>query len=247
MKKKHVPLLTLDPLSKLVSLFCAALLAMHWDEPLPLVVMLVALMLIARYGGGVSSGKLMARLRQIAWFGLPLFVLTALAVPGGPAVIEWGPFRLSGEALSYAAAVTLRVACLFLSSLIYIETTDPQDFVTMMTVSLKLPYRFAFGISMALTFLPLLEAEGKSAAEARKIRYGRRPRGPGERLRAWRGNLVAVFAGAVRRVEHTAGSMEAKGFGAYKARTFLRQVKVTAEGYALMIGSIAATAGLWFI
>lgn len=245
--KEQYPLHRFDPLSKLISLFCIAILAMHWDKPLPLCGLLLLLMASALYGAGMSWRRLAGRMGYIAAFGLPLFILTSLAVPGEGEDVALGGLRISSEAVLYAAAITLRMFCLFISSLIYMETTDSQDFVIMMTTTLKLPYRFVFGISMALTFLPLLEQEGRSAAEARKLRYGRKPRGLGERFGVWRENLVAVFAGAIRRMEQTAGSMETKGFGAYKGRTFLREVKVSAGGYALMILSFTAASGLWFL
>ncbi|WP_334074716.1 MULTISPECIES: energy-coupling factor transporter transmembrane component T [Paenibacillus] len=239
---KEYPLQRLDPLSKLVSLFSIAILAMHWDRPLPLIIMLPVLLAAGRYGAGMTWRRLAKRMAYIAAFGLPLLLLTALAAPPEGTAFELGPIRLYEGPVAYAGAITLRMFCLFLSSLIYIESTDPQDFVVMMTTRLKLPYRFAFGVSMALTFLPMLEAEGRSAAEARKIRYGRRPRGFGERLEVWRGNVTAVFAGAVRRIEQTAGSMEAKGFGAYRNRTFLREARVSAGGYAVMLLSVTSMA-----
>ncbi len=244
MKRNRYLLRTLDPLSKLIAVFGIAILAIRWDNPLPHCVMLLLLTATAIFGGGMSWNKWAARMGYITAFGLPLFLLTALTSPAGEAYVEWGGLRMSQDALLYAAAVTLRMFCMFLSSLIYIETTDPQDFVVVMTTRLKLPYRIVFGVSMALTFLPLLEAEGRNAAEARRIRFGRKPRGLRERLELWRGNLVAVFAGAIRRVEQTAGSMEGKGFGAYPKRTFLREVRVSAGGYALIILSIAAVIGL---
>lgn len=244
---KDDPLQLLDPLSKLVSLFCIAVLAMHWDRPLPLVVMLALLLAVARYGAGMTWRRLSKRMAYIAIFGLPLLLLTALASPPSGAALEVGPIRLSEGPVAYAAAITLRMFCLFLSSLIYIESTDPQDFVVMMTTRLRLPYRFAFGVSMALTFLPMLEAEGRSAAEARKIRYGRKPRGFGERVENWRGNMTAVFAGAVRRIEQTAGSMEAKGFGAFRHRTFLREARISAGGYAVMLLSVTGASLLLWI
>ncbi|AZS13646.1 energy-coupling factor transporter transmembrane component T family protein [Paenibacillus lutimineralis] len=238
---------SIDPLSKLVALFCAALLAMHWDKPIPLLIMLVLFFGLARYGVGMSWPRLGRRLRFIAVFGMPLFIITSIAAPVGEAFVAWGPLQITIGGTEYAAAITLRMFCLFLSSIIYIESTDPKDFVTVLTTRLKLPYRFVFGVSMALTFLPLLEAESRVARQARQLRFGRRPRGVGERLRMWRGNLAAIFTGAIRRVEQTAGSMESKGFGAYPVRSFLRGVEIGIAGYALMVVSVGVTACLWFI
>ncbi|RCX16184.1 energy-coupling factor transport system permease protein [Fontibacillus phaseoli] len=247
MKRSRYLLQALDPLSKLIAVFSIAVLAMHWDTPVPLCIMLLLLTTTAVFGAGMSWSRLSSRMMFITVFGLPLFLITALTSPAGEEYMEWGVLRMSQDSLLYAAAITLRMFCMFLSSLIYIETTDPQDFVVMMTTRLKLPYRIVFGVSMALTFLPLLEDEGRNAAEARKIRLGRKPKGLWERLSIWRGNLVAVFAGAIRRVEQTAGSMESKGFGAYAKRTFLREVRISAGGYMLMVLSIAAVAGIWLL
>lgn len=238
---------SLDPLSKLVALLCLAVLAMHWDRPLPLVVMLVILIVTAKYGAGMTWKQLSKRMLYIGLFGLPLFILSAFAVPSeGMEDLTWGGTFISGSVL-YALAITVRMFCLFLSSLIYIETTDAKDFVIVMTTYLRLPYRFVFGVSMALTFLPLLAAEGKMAGEARKIRYGRKPNGVKELLRIWKSNLISVFIGAIRRVEQTAGSMEAKGFGAYPERTFLREVRIQLKGYSLMCISLIGVGILWFI
>lgn len=243
-KKNNGTLHHLDPLSKLVALACLAALAMHWDDPRRQAVLLLALIAAARFGAGMSWRRLLRRIAWILGFGLPLFAVTALAVQlreGG----FGGSLPVSAAAFSDAAAVTLRMVSLFLSSLAYIESTDPKDFVVMMTTRLKLPYRFVFGISMALTFLPLLAEEGRQAAAARKLRMGRHPRGIVERLEQRRGQLVTVFAGAIRRVEQTAGAMDAKGFGAYRERTFLREVPLEAVGVCTMILSLILTAGLW--
>lgn len=242
-----VPLQGLDPLSKLVALLCVAALSMHWDKAAPLSVMLLFLAGAARFGAGMPWGKLGRRMGYIAGFGVPLFAVTALAAPSSGEQISAGFLSIPLNSVSAAAAVCLRMFCLFMSSLIYIETTDPKQFVVMMTTRLKLPYRFVFGVSMALTFLPLLAEEGRVAADARKIRSARAPRGLTERLAQLRGRLLAVFAGAIRRIEQTAGAMDAKGFGAYPERTFLREAALSRGGVWLMAVSVICGAGLWFI
>lgn len=237
----------LDPISKLVATLCIAMLAMHWDEPLWLGIMLLTLIGIARFGAYMSWSKLGHRMLFIAKFGVPLMILTAVAARSDGAVMTTGPLQLSVGALAAVAMVTLRLFCLFLSSLVYMETTDPKDFVVIMTTRLKLPYRFVFGVSMALTFLPLLAEERKVSTDARKIRFGREPRGRLERLRIWLGSLYSVFAGAIRRVEQTAGAMDVKGFGAYPKRTYLREVNLEPAGIWLIGLSSLVTALLWFL
>ncbi|AZK44854.1 energy-coupling factor transporter transmembrane component T family protein [Paenibacillus lentus] len=237
---KKFPLERLDPLSKLVALFCLAILAMRMEHPIPQAVMLLFVLVAAIAGAGMSMGRLGRRVLFIAGFGLPLFILTSISAAAGQIYLTLGPFSLTEVGLLHGAAVTLRMMVLFLSSLIYIESTDAKDFIVIMAQRLKLPYRFLFGISMALTFLPLLEAEAKITNAARKIRGGRAPRGIKERLTMGRSQLFSIFAGAIRRVQQTAGAMDAKGFGAFENRTYFRDVRIGISGYVVCFTSIFA-------
>lgn len=242
----EAPLRLLDPLSKLVVLVCTTALAMHWDRPMPLIILLSLLILIGRIGAGMSWSKIGRRIWFIVCFAVPLFVLTTLAAKqAGEVYWEAGSLKLTESAVLTGLTVSIRLFCLFLSSLIYIESTEPKDFVVMMSARLKLPYRFVFGISIAMTFFPLIEAEGVVARESRRLRLGRRPKGLNERLELWRDSLISVFAGAIRRVEQTAGSMDAKGFGAYRNRTYLREVSIKLPGYLVMGMGIMLTIILW--
>lgn len=91
-KQGQYSLHKLDPLSKLITLFCIAMLAMHWDKPLPLCGLLLLLTVSALSGAGMSWGRLASRMGYIVVFGLPLFVLTTLAAPGEENIGRWAEF-----------------------------------------------------------------------------------------------------------------------------------------------------------
>ncbi|RUT31557.1 energy-coupling factor transporter transmembrane protein EcfT [Paenibacillus zeisoli] len=236
-----------DPLSKLVALISLAALAMHWNNPLLLAIMLAFLVAAACLGAGMKLGSLRRRLTFIGGFSLPLFLLTAFAAPGGRVLGAIGPLELTTGGLYDGGAAALRMICLFLSSMIYIASTDPGDFVIMTVQKLGVPYRLAFGVSIALTFLPLLEAEGRVAAAAREIRGGRPARGLRGRMQRVKKHLAAMFTAAIRRVQQTAGAMESKGFGAYRDRTFLREVPLKKKGLIMMLVSVMITAFMWVL
>ncbi|USB33809.1 energy-coupling factor transporter transmembrane component T [Paenibacillus sp. YPG26] len=236
-----------DPLSKLVALICLAALAMHWENPLPLALMLVFLAGAACFGAGMTLGALRQRMAFIGGFSLPLFLLTTLAAPGGRVLGSIGPLELTTGGLYDGGAAALRMCCLFLSSLVYIASTDPGDFVIMVVQKLKIPYRLAFGVSIALTFLPLLEQEGRAAAAAREIRGGRPVRGVRGRVQRIKSHVAAMFTAAIRRIQQTAGAMESKGFGAYPGRTFLREVPLQMKGLLMMLASVIVTACMWVL
>lgn len=236
-----------DPLSKLVALISLAALAMHWNNPLLLGIMLVFLAAAACFGAGMEFRTLRKRLSFIGGFSLPLFLLTALAAPGGRVLGSLGPLELTTGGLYEGAAAALRIICLFLSSMIYIASTDPGEFVTIVVQKLRIPYRLAFGVSIALTFIPLLEAEGRVAAAARDIRGGRPARGLRGQMQRIKSHLAAMFTAAIRRVQQTAGAMESKGFGAYRDRTFYREVPLKKKGIIMMGVSVIMAALMWVL
>ncbi|MDP4095605.1 energy-coupling factor transporter transmembrane protein EcfT [Paenibacillus sp. P96] len=235
------PLHAVGPLSKLVMLISVSLLGMVWNTVLLQAVLLMVLILAARLLAGVSLPRQFKAMSFLVWMGLPYFVLTLLAVRTGSVWREWGPLVITYEGWNTAGALTLRMFVLFLASFIYIATTNPRDFVQAVHQRLRVPYRFAFGLSIALTFLPLLEEEGKVIAAARRVRGSKPPRGLGGKARWWGGYAQAVLVNAIRRVQQTASAMEGRGFGAYTDRTYLRPVKASPAGLG-WASALAATA-----
>ncbi|AWB43326.1 energy-coupling factor transporter transmembrane protein EcfT [Paenibacillus sp. CAA11] len=238
----------IDPLSKLALLLCMAVLSMHWEKPAEQASLLVAALLSARFAGGMPWRQIYKGMAYIIIFALPLFIVTLIAAPAeGRNLLEAGPLSLSSGGIDAAGGAALRLLVLFLSSLIYIRTTEPRDFVYMLTVRLKVPYRLAFGVSIALTFVPLLEAEARNASAARRIRRGYPVTGISGRMAHLLGLAAAVFTAAIRRVQQTAGAMDAKGFGAFAERTFLRVPKYPVHGRIFVICGLGVTVGLWLL
>ena len=230
-----------DPLSKLAVLMCLAVTAMLWDGTAMQGLLLVLCIIAARWGGGMSWNRMFRGIKLIAAVAVPYFILTALTVPGHTAWLQWGPLRLTGEAADQAGEMSIRMITLFLSSLAYIATTDPQELVAELVRKLRVPYRFAFGISAALTFLPLLEEEGRGIRAAQQVRGHRPPKGINGRLSWWGKFIAAVLLNSLRRVQQTAGAMESKGFGAYPGRTFRKKTKVPWWGPAAAVSAVIVT------
>lgn len=235
----------LDPLSKLVFILCIAVLAMTFQHSGAQACLLLFTTVVARYAAGIMWSRQWKIVRFLILFILPLFVITLLTASGSHELLRWGYFQLTVEGLDGAGSVTLRMFTLFLSSYVYIMTTDPQDLVAALTQRLKIPYRFSFGISMALTFLPLLEEEGRMISAAHQVR-GRKPRGWGDKWQWWRMYMFTVLYNALRRVQQTAAAMEAKGFGAYPDRTYLRPLMSLERGRVVALLCIGITGYLWW-
>ncbi|OAB39828.1 energy-coupling factor transporter transmembrane component T family protein [Paenibacillus glacialis] len=238
----------IDPLSKLVLILCIALLATRFQTSTEQACLLLVSIVIARFAGGITWIGQWKALSFLIVFVLPLFIITLFTAPGRTPLIEVGVMSITMEGMDMAGSVSLRMFTLFLTSYVYIKTTDPQDLVASLTQVLRIPYRFAFGISMALTFLPLLQEEGRNISAAHHIRGRRQGRGWGERFTWWTTFTTAVVYNAVRRVQQTAAAMESKGFGAYPDRTYLRPIMSWEKGRILAIIGVLITISLgWFI
>ncbi|KTS81770.1 cobalt ABC transporter permease [Paenibacillus jamilae] len=241
------PLHRLGPLSKLIWVGCFSLLSMSWDSTLREAALLAVLIAVAGLGARLTLARQLRAMSFLIGLGIPYFILSILAIREGHEVASWGPIVITAEGLDIAGALTLRIFVLFLASYIYLSTTDPRDFVQALNLRLRVPYRFAFGISVALTFLPLLEEEGRTIMAARRVRGQEPPRGWSNRLSWWSGYAAAVLVNAVRRVQQTALAMEGKGFGAYAERTYLRTLKNGRLGYVYAVIAVFATAVLWWV
>ncbi|AZH27976.1 MULTISPECIES: energy-coupling factor transporter transmembrane component T [Paenibacillus] len=241
------PLHRLGPLSKLIWVGCFSLLSMSWDSTLREAALLAVLIAVAGLGARLTLARQLRAMSFLIGLGIPYFILSILAIREGHEVASWGPIVVTAEGLDIAGALTLRIFVLFLASYIYLSTTDPRDFVQALNLRLRVPYRFAFGISVALTFLPLLEEEGRTIMAARRVRGQEPPRGWSNRLSWWSGYAAAVLVNAVRRVQQTALAMEGKGFGAYAERTYLRTLKNGRLGYVYAVIAVFATAVLWWV
>lgn len=241
------PLHRLGPLSKLIWVGCFSLLSMAWDSTIREAALLVVLIAVAGFDARLTLARQLRAMSFLIGLGIPYFILSILAIREGNTVASWGPIVITAEGLDIAGALTLRIFVLFLASYIYLSTTDPRDFVQALNLRLRVPYRFAFGISVALTFLPLLEEEGRTIMAARRVRGQEPPRGWGNRISWWSGYAAAVLVNAVRRVQQTALAMEGKGFGAYAERTYLRTLENGRLGYVCPVIAVFATAVLGWI
>ncbi|WP_322907559.1 energy-coupling factor transporter transmembrane component T [Paenibacillus campi] len=236
--QKHRWLYRIDPLTKIVLLLYVSVLAVHIGHALPQFVLFAVVWLAIWWGSGQLIGRPLFKLLLV--IGIPYFVLSLLSVRSGVVLWQTGALQMTSGGLDYGAVMTLRIFILCMTSAALSLTTDYQELVSALVQQLKVPYRFAYGLALALTFLPLLREEAKLALAARTLRGQRRGRGL-EAMRQQREYFDSVFTGAVRRIQHIAGAMDAKGFGAYPERTFYRPFVLPAAALPTMLIGLLLT------
>jgi energy-coupling factor transport system permease protein len=247
------PFHRLDPGSKFVWLICVSMLSLCWETTLPQALLFFIVFAIGVIAAQLSLGMLWRAMRIPLWLGVPYFFLQLLFLPGETSLMTLGPLQLTTEALDFATAISLRLLTLVLASYLFVATTDPRDAILALTQQLRVPYRFAFAVAIALRFLPILEQEASYVRAMQQLRGQGQPNkwwNGMARFREFRRFAFTVFKNAIRRVHSIALTMESRAFGRYPTRTFRRELVVTLAGKIVAfvsLGSLVITLIFLFI
>ncbi len=223
----HSFLHKMDPLSKIVMLISFCLIALFSTSLLVMILtILITLGLVGASGMGFMAG--MRRIRAITGLCLVLFLLQALFNRSGGPLIgldlgPLGPLVITTGGITTGARIALRLMIIIVSSLVFVGTTDPS----IMAYSLMergIPYRYGFTLILALRFIPLFQIEANTVRTA-QIARGLKIDKPGPRtlLRVARYTLYPLLVSALTRVDQISISMEGRGFGSSRKRTYLRK------------------------
>jgi energy-coupling factor transport system permease protein len=239
----------LDPLSKLAWSFVVLLWLLTLREPLPVLVVGLAVVVVGALFGGLSAVDLLATAAKLSVLGFPIVLIQALLYPGETALAQ-GPFGpITAEGVSFGLAIALRIVGVVAASTIVFKTTDPRDLVYGLHRYLKIPYRYAYIIFAGLRFIPLIQYEGEIIREAQRVRGVHLVRGSGllAHLRAlpsaparWKTFLVMLIANGMRHVPASTIALEVRGFGMHPTRTFFRSYTVDRRGPIFVLAWLSA-------
>ena len=225
---EHSPLRNVDPRTKLALSLCASLAVMLTLEKLAaFMVLYVVLLLWARLLPDAAR-----QVWRLKWVLIVLFAVDWIFV-----------------SLDLAVIVTLRLILLAGAFALFFATTTPSE-LRLALEWLRVPYRYAFSISLAFQSVGLLDDEWRS------IREAQRARGAWSQPTGWRDvaarvrDLVALAVPAVVLTTKRAWAMNeaayARGFDSPQRRSF-RRLALGWLDWLLLAGTlaVAATLILW--
>ncbi len=192
-------------------------------------------------------------LKKFALRMIPLFIAAPLAAlsmllyanPGGDIHWQFGPAIISDRSMLLAMGILVRVLAVGTPAIVLLSRIDPTDMGDGMAQVLRLPARPVLATLAAARMTGLMAADWKALEQARRIR------GIGDAhkiISAVRGSFsLLVFA--LRRSAKLSLTMEARGFGAAKERTWARESRVGVAdavmlAIAVAIPAIALTAAI---
>ncbi len=203
-----------------------------------------ALLLIGELGLLPLSGSSPRLLALRAW---PVLVGAAgvglanalLGTGGGRLLVDAGPITVTSGAAQAGAAIALRVLAIALPGVLVLAVTDPVDLADSLVQQWHVPARFAYGTLAAVRLLPLLSAERRTIALARRARGVDAGHNPVVAIRLLVGAGFALLVGAIRRGTRLAAAMDARGFDAGVRRTVARPQRVGRRDVGLVLGAVA--------
>lgn len=247
------PVARANPVTKLAvaTLICFALLLTV--DPVTAGVA-VALELACLPWCGLAARALWRRCRVVVAGAVPAAVATALfGVDRGVVLAGLGPVTVTEGSLAAGCAIGLRVVAIGLPGVVLLATTDATDLADALSQKLRLPARFV------LSALAAMRLFGVLAEEWRALAMARRARGLGDdawyrRLGEGFGMVFALLVLAVRRATILATTMESRGFGVVRERTWARPsrfapmdavVLVAGAAIAVTATAIGVATGSW--
>jgi energy-coupling factor transport system permease protein len=111
--------------------------------------------------------------------------------------------------------------------------TTPMDKLALGFTRMGLQYKGAYIITTAINLIPAFEDEARFIMDAQKIR-GMRAFEEGsvlDKFKAYPALAVPLIIGAMRRAQLMRVAMDARGFGAFPAKTYLEDLRMTAGDY----------------
>lgn len=171
------------------------------------------------------------RVRFLLLFSILLFLLQILTIQNGtilffliPQSGGLGPYLpVTDFGVDRGLMLSIRFLVVVFASMLFVSTTDPTLLAHSLT-RLRIPYKYSFALVIALRFIPLFDFESETVRMAQKSRgISAEVRGLGKILRTIRYTFFPLLVSALSRVDALSISMDGRGFGYAKERTYLRK------------------------
>jgi energy-coupling factor transport system permease protein len=237
------PIARVNPVAKLLVVFAVstlAVIAADWLTPL---LLLAALLAVVPFGG-IRFGALARRLQWLWLAAGTVVIVNAVFADeqAGTVLFELGPVVIGSGALLDGVEIGLRVCVVGTAGVLGFATTDPTDLADALTQQLKAPARFTIGALAALRLLPLLGAEWRQIASARRARGLEGGWNPLRRARLFASTMFTLLVGAMRRAGRLAAAMDARGFDSQIPRTHARAQRMRGADWAVIGVGVAVCA-----
>jgi biotin transport system permease protein/energy-coupling factor transport system permease protein len=244
---------SLDARTKIIGAAALSVVGLRSGVPLLLFVSLLSLAItgFAR----ISPRRLYQAFRPALPFIAIVFLLHALFVTGAhPSLFGLGNVRTTAEGILEGGLLAWRFALLLLAGFLLTMTTRPASLTSGMERLLR-PMKLvgvssqdlALMVSLALRFIPVLQEEMETLADAQKARGASfASGGVAGRIRAFSSLALPLSLAVFRRCDQLVEAMHARAYDG-GPRTDLRELAFTRGDWVVIIVSVLAAAGSFLV
>ena len=222
----------MDPLTKFLWIILLGVLGFTISDPALLAVLVASLVFVTFVLGRLPFGMVL----RMGFYFFPLSLAAGIfqmliRSHGADVLFHLGPLAVTGGGVRFGMVFGMRILLIAFASLIFVWTTDPRDLIVAI-IYLRVPYRIAYAVFVALRFVPLLENEAAVIREAQSVRGVEQVSG---RIEAMKRYVLPLLLSGIRKSENTAVAMDSRGFGAYPTRTYIKDFRWTLSGFVFLV------------
>ncbi|MBY8983472.1 MAG: energy-coupling factor transporter transmembrane protein EcfT [Candidatus Lokiarchaeota archaeon] len=204
--RKESFLHNLDPRAKLFLAIVYTIVALLFNQIIPLFLILLSLVPL------VVIGKIFRQwiksIRGLSFLVIFIIILNTLFI-----------------SLSFAIAMILRIFIMISAFSIFFLTVDPNN-LALSLISMKIPYEFAFSFSLAFRFVPTIAKEAQNIMDAQQSRgYEMQEKGLINQIKNLFPLLIPLIICSIRRAFNVAEALESRAFGSKKERSYYYIIK----------------------
>jgi energy-coupling factor transport system permease protein len=182
-------------------------------------------------GAGRDAFRIASSLGKLS---LVIFITQVLFVRQGQPLFAAGPLVVTDAGVLFSLLFVERLIAISLPLVILLSVTRPEDISNTLVCSLRLPVQYAFTITTALRFIPLLQAEMTNIMESQMSRgVDFDTKNFLKKIKLVLPLCVPLLVSSVRKIESTAIAADLRGFRLRNRRS-IRKV------YAYSISDAAA-------
>ncbi|WP_042224434.1 energy-coupling factor transporter transmembrane component T family protein [Oceanobacillus manasiensis] len=252
--KKQSPVHELSGVTKLIIFLCWSTAAMLTYDTWVLLALLVISFVLFK----ISKIKV-SEIRFVLLFILFFLLLNNIAIylfspqEGvkiyGTSHVIWdiaGRYNITLEQLFYHLNITLKYFVVIPAALLFVVTTNPSEFASSLN-RIGIPYKIAYSVSLTLRYIPDIQREFRSIAQAQQARGSDLSKNEKltKRIKNASVIIMPLIFSSLERIEVISNAMELRGFGKKKKRTWYRATPFRRGDYfTIVIGVILLIASL---
>ncbi|WP_303864370.1 energy-coupling factor transporter transmembrane protein EcfT [Alkalibaculum bacchi] len=218
----------LDPRVKLLWLVANLVFVLMFSDTIFLVICFM-LILLTTYLSKINLKVYLPMLKIMTVIGIQFILLEGLLIHEGRVLFQIGPFPFYLGGVFIGLNGILRLICLAFSFLQFLMWTSPQE-LTLLTVKLGLPHKYAILTGMTLYFLPVIEKDLKEIYESQQSR-GLELSTIFQKVKGLFPVIMPLILRSLKRTKEVALAMELKGYTRYSTRTFLGSISFKTVDY----------------